>query len=743
MPNLRELRTAVQSALSAQAAAPERSVSDQLIAEKIVMSQLVNRWQREASKQNVPQDLASFFHETTAAAIQNIYVYEKEMSRKRLKLMPSGRARVTPSEQDVALPQQDNPSQKKTRFEAELVNCIFAKLDKTVSTSRNPAWVTFFIETHPQDITTLIHHVCREVSDRSYLDYPNAVDSKLSQWMHDEASEIQSPYFSPPKTARLFTTDSALVDPILSAIPTTPQFCLNSGGQFRVFDTTTLAGMQDANRDYRRLITTIESSGPTGIGYIMLNLPGDSSEVTPILDVILKAWHDKFPMPAYARIEEDVEEWDEDEDEDQKEKRKEDKRQQMCYFHERWLYHLDRFLDQCAWDALAEEIRQIPQLEIQLADLHDDLDALPAQPADLAEETKRFDEEYAALISRREELDVDRAVLDGNEDEDEANTEAKEAIDSELAEIAHQLDNIERNKAQRLATENTRITLSQQIRTLQEQLDAAKALRDRADLVTIKQLAVVLGEVGVPMAIANQANWSTLLNYVPDDPAHVISLDQLNLLTRQAVDDLAARNFRQLGKDEMGRMETHLKTRRELQSEMRSNAENSLRTDASANGSYQSLSESLVRDPIVRTEFIDVASSTGGERFCHVIIGAYLWAKEHPFSARETIPPLPDSIQEFLAENPASAAKAIRLFKQFKTNVLQLPPAQMIALNEYYGLSPQPALPPATSAPRLAATKFGFLSRKTNHVDGNSHAMEKSDSAASASASSQRYGGWG
>lgn len=419
-------------------------------------------------------------------------------------------------------------------------------------------------------------------------------------------------------TKRLFAKVDTLVDPVLQTIPENPLFCFNSGKQLRLFDADTLAGMRAAVRDCRSLIGIIDSSGPTGIGYILTVLPEHREQAVIAGDALLKAWHAKFPIAKYLDAEEEQD------------------RQLELYFHERKLATIDQLFDQWVWAVLPEEVRQIPVLEEQLHECEDDL-------ASLAEE------------------------------EDDEN-------------------------------------IRSEIMQLQEQLDAAKGIRDGLSLVEIKAKALIHAQVAVAIAVADQKKWSELLNWDQDDPEHILNEEQFTALVFQAVDVFAARNYAHLGQDELGPLAKHLAALRELQNEKRSNAEGSLRTHATLEGATHKLSLSEVRDPLNRTLFIDTITSNCGKKFRDIIVGACLSVDQM----------LPTVIKEFIDQqietDNAYPAKAQQKYYQFSKNRLKLPSEQMDVLADFGLLCSPLSIDTARVSPHLE--RFGLLkrSRSLNHL---------------------------
>ncbi|OCH96807.1 hypothetical protein A8135_03975 [Legionella jamestowniensis] len=200
-----------------------------------------------------------------------------------------------------------------------------------------------------------------------------------------------------------------------------------------------------------------------------------------------------------------------------------------------------------------------------------------------------------------------------------------------------------------------------EIMQLQEQLDAAKGIRDTLRLVEIKAKALIHAQVAVAIAVAEQKKWSELLNFDQEDSKHILTDEQFTALVSQAVDALTARNYARLGKDELGPLAKHLAARRELQNEKRSNAEGSLRTLATVEGETHQLSLNEVRDPLNRTLFIDTITSSCG-KFHDIIVGACLLVDQ----------PLPTVIKEFMNQQmPTDSAypvKAKKTYYQFNRN---------------------------------------------------------------------------
>ena len=412
-------------------------------------------------------------------------------------------------------------------------------------------------------------------------------------------------------TTLLFAKVDHLVDPVLQTIPETPKFCFNSAKQLRLFDADTLAGMRASARDCRALIGIIDTSGPTGIGYILTALPENGDQAVIAGDELLKAWYAQFPIAKYLDAEEEQD------------------KQLELYFHERKLATIDQLFEQWVWDALPEEARQIPAIEKQLHECLDDL-------ANLAEE----------------------------EDDENIQTE---------------------------------------ITQLQEQLDAAKGVRDALNLVEIKEKALIHAQVAVAIAVAEQKKWSGLLNFDQEDPEHILNDEQFTALVSQAVDALAARNYAHLGKDEQGPLAKHLTARRELQNEKRSNAEGSLRTQATVGGENHQLSPSEVRDPLNRTLFIDTITISCGKTFRDIIVGACLSIGQEP----------PTVIKEFIDQkmetDNAYPVKAKKTYSQFCRGRMKLPAEQMEALADFGLLCPSLSIgivPVSSSLER-----FGLLKR--------------------------------
>lgn len=532
----------------------------------------------------------------------------------------------------------------------------------------------------------------------------------------EEASRDQMLSLSIKEPQRLFSLANALIDPVLLAIPETPQFCLNSGQQLRLIDVETLAGMQASDRDNRALIVTIDNSGPTGIGYIMTAAPDDVDDLTKALDQVLKAWHAQFPMDNYAAAED------------------EEGKQLELYYHERWLDIIDRFLDKCAWNALPEEVRQIPLLRNQLQESQEELDNLPEDLEILAGRVADFEREIGVLEAQYEQIEMEQAEVDSEDeavesdadsnseiatdidtdlesDGEEVNEENMTDNDSPFKEINNALAAMQKRRAECITMVASHVNLRTEILQIQEQLDAVQAIRDGLVLDEVKSQALIHAQVDV--AMANRAKWCGLINFDQDDPTHTLTEDQFTALVFQAVDALAARHYTTLAEQDTGILSQQLAARREMQSEKRSNAEGSLRTQATAEGDIHQLTASEIRDPINRTLYIDVAQSSEGSAFRDIIIGACLWVIDHPPLGFNLPLVPPEIIQEFITQkkesDPTYPDITKELFKQFSKNKRVFPPEQMAALADV-GLHPAPAnlLDPAA---HRGLTNYGLLTR--------------------------------
>jgi len=87
-----------------------------------------------------------------------------------------------------------------------------------------------------------------------------------------------------------------ICDPALLSIPESPMFCLNSLGDWRIYDSNTIAAQVEADESYREIISEIDISHPSGVGYILEHPPINISIVDTILDKILAKWQACFDL---------------------------------------------------------------------------------------------------------------------------------------------------------------------------------------------------------------------------------------------------------------------------------------------------------------------------------------------------------------------------------------------------------------------------------------------------------------
>ncbi len=718
MPILDKLKIAVQQSLAERAwLVPAAGVvvddDEAAITKKMskrIVCQLAHRWQREAPQHYLHIQLATFFQKATLEVQERATPYgSKIVAPKRLKPTLDTPLSKAPSAEKEIPPSRREVSSYGAWFESELTQQIFAKLEPLVETEAISPWVSFLLETTPNDIAILISHVSNDVVEDGRKTVSPYEASNIYQWMRNEAAAMKLLSFSAAEAERLLTIGDALIDPVNASISDTPQFCLNSGGQWRLFDAETLADMQRSDQSYHILIATIDNSGPMGIEYIMTALPGDEPDVDQASDQVLSVWLTKFPMAKYLALP------------------SEGKKQRELFFHERWLYNIDRFLECCANDALPEEVRQIAILEKQLADREEELDDFPDDIANLVEQIATMDEERETLIFRRDQLDVDLTEAEAEaESDEEVSGDNVAEITSQLEDLAGELAALERS----IETGKSYVNLNTEIELIQSQLGAARTVRDSLNIEELKLQTIERAQVGVAIAAADRVNWNTLLNCDQYDPAHALTEDQFTALVIQAVDAFVARNYATLIPEESGALSLHLAKRREMQNEKRSSAEGNLRTQATASGELHILSASEVRDPLIRTLFINIAKSSDGSNFCHTIIGACLTAIEMP-----PLPPsppfaLPESIQEFIdTQGPAYLERAKKSYQQFRAGTLALPDEQMAALAGY-GLQPAPAKPHSPNHFQFHTKKRRVETTPEPSVERDAHYSNSSASAA-------------
>ena len=611
---------------------------------KRIVCQLANRWQHEAPQHHIHKDLAEFFHKISLRALGHGHQHDGDIFKhKRLKRTLDNLFKSDPIEEEIQRIRLQMSANSRW-FEAELTSQFFAQLEPLVQKGDTPIWVSFLLKTSPSDIAILISLVSNEVIQRGWKSNSTYDSTRIYRWMKEEAKLMKLLSFSDEEINHLFSVGDALVDPVQSTIAENPRFCRTSDGRLRLFDKETLADMQRSDQSYRALIATIDNSGPMGIEYIMTALPGDEPDVAEASDQVLRVWLTKFPMINYLALPNEV------------------KKQRELFFHERWLYNVDRFLDRCAKDALPEEVRQVFVLEQELADREEELDGIPDDVESRNERIATLDEEQDALVSRRELLDNERVEAEFEEDEEIRDANVDE-IDGQLEALDEELATVESRRARCISYVNLRA----EIVSIQSQVDAGRVVRDSLNIEELKRQAIECAQVGIAVKVADQEKWSVLLNYYQDDPAHALTEDQLTALVVQAVDAFVARNYVGLAPEESGKLSQHLATRREMQEEKRFSAAESLRTQATAEGELHQLAVSEVRDPIIRTLFIDIATSSDGSNFCHIIIGACLTAIERPPLEPRPVLVLPESIKDFIdTQDAAYPDKAKESFKQFR-----------------------------------------------------------------------------
>lgn len=712
MPILSELKTAVQAILTERPwVVPAKDETTLLKSHaKHILGRMASRWLCEASQQDTAAELHDFFQEMSTLALSRVPspIIKLSESRSPKRKFSLASAAAEPSiVRSQSMPSL-NISTYKAHVEQELTNCVFSQLENLSSSLEQPAaWISFLLEARPKDIAILICYVSEEAVRKSKLRNPGLSGSMIKKWMTDEAMIIQSISFSSDEIQKLFSLSEALIDPVKGSIPESPEFCLNSIGRWHLMESESLDGMQDVNDDYRDLIETIDDSGPTGIGYIVKNLPDDRSEIAKIRDEVLKKWQRTFPIDEYEYAEDEY------------------AMQQELYFHERLLVNIDQFLDKCVRSILPANVLKMPDLEKQLQVKAEELENFPD---DLENKMAEFELEKNQLSRRRSQLLLDR--VNAQQDSEEGESQIAE-IDYQLRVIQEEEDDLHGKKevhAQILASisqiNDEKLKILEELRLAKDILNEFKA---QAFAHTATSFAIQRAK--------NRTKWSSLLVFDPSEPDTVINEEQFMLLVLQVVEALKARNFIALSAEEPGIFSQHLATLREMQNEKRSSAEGSLRTQSAATGEIHTLSESEVRDPLNRTVFIDLNTRTNGEAFCQIIIGACLYTVDQ--EAKKLNPPLvlPEIVQEWIVEkeeeNSTVREKAKEKFIDYIRNHIKLPSEQVTALASF-GLKPTlvPQARPIFSRP---IARFGLLS-KSRSVDVRLGAAAEHSENASSSA---------
>lgn len=284
-----------------------------------------------------------------------------------------------------------------------------------------------------------------------------------------------------------------IYDQALMSIPETPRFCTNSTDEWRVLDAGMLEQELKSNGNYHAIISKIDNSGQTGIGYILDNLPTGRSLEVQILDKLLSLWHSDFLIEPGVHV---------------------SGYEQMLMLndHEKLLVSMDKFFENCIQNKLPKKLNtQLEEGEIQSAqvNVHD-------------------------LITKVAAYAEDRLL----------------------------------NKLER----------------------------------------------GV--------SWANLF-YSGEDTLemHLFGDDFKNLI-KQYIEDMQRRNWKNRDESADGLLVSHLQARRNAQSELRSNAEGSLRTNPIDGGDPHTLSSTEVRDAIDRNAYIDTAYGESAQDFCDILIAA-------------------------------------------------------------------------------------------------------------------------
>lgn len=576
-----------------------------------ILFQMASRWQRQTSGLdiNISLELAKLFKMALdqALTVENLARHAKDFSKfkelhSQLQSLlavkdPSNQSNVDKIREEMKLIRTKEISYW---FETGLSHHIFlALIPYSYTEDRlSQGWRSLFTKMPPEDIALLITQVCHELIEQGLSIPDDPKDLCIFHWMNkqvlkEQVLRLKLDSFSIEQQQQLIALSEQILDPVNATPPDQPRFCINNGGMLRIFDHETLKGQLAANQSYRELIAAIDTSGPTGIDYILRHLPNerdDDPAATQAWDHVLLAWSNRFPRDELSSIEQTI-----------PIHRQDRAKREVLRLHEQWLENTDQFLERCVWDALPEEVRQIPLLKDQL-------------------------------------MDIEQA------DGDHAND----------------------------------------ISLIRTQLKTALAIRAAVNIDELKVAALPRAKTSIVLDVdVGGAHWCELLNYTPDHEARVISEEQLTILVNEAADALVTRGYTRRELDAQGQLTHHLTTRIEGQNKLRSNAEGNLQTQEIARGNSASLVESQIRDPLVRTLFIDVASSSDANDFCDIVVGACLLLADSTTSFV-----LPDTIQEYIdnkePSRPSYKDDAKYKFVQFKIRHLQLSVEQMTMLERYH-----------------------------------------------------------
>ncbi len=436
------------------------------------------------------------------------------------------------------------------------------------------------------------------------------------------------PKLDPSVAAEFIRLGGLLSDAVLFDIPDEPVFCRTSGGNWRILDASTLAGMQSTNKAYEDTIASIDTIGHLGIGYQLTQLSDDDEA----LNTVINTWYKAFPWSKFEMVESEME------------------RLQLINDHDQVIKNLDRLLDRCIWNVYPDDYELI-------AKLNDDLDEL--------EEKYEFVRLREETLASKADLEAEQELLRNFPEENEARLKD---IESELKGYDDTLDTLD----QEIHPDESLESLSDEIDSAKECLLHARDLD--ANIIKSKSYEWALYYSKRPPDDeegADAAVW--LLNSDEGSESCVLTRQLLHVLTDNAAQNFIDRGYTRLEDPQKGPLESYLNSLREEQQALYSEAKNALRTEENVQKEVYSLSEFRVRDPILRTEYIDCKLTSDGRDFCDLVIGACLCAIEEQPSLT-----LPEHIKEFIEKQSAIGYLDMvkQKFVQFMNNKLDIPKEQ-------------------------------------------------------------------
>lgn len=547
-------------------------------------------------------------------------------------------------------------------IEMEVTKILFSKFLVDLHARGEQGFGSTFFEIPTEGIASLIRQISYEIEQHGWSSSSSSTNFSLFTWIKDQPSMLRSHLLSDEEQKDLVNLGERLVDSAFLAIPDEPFFCRNNEGLWSIFDRDTITGMLKSNEDTRQKIADIERSGPS-LDYILSHLPDNDSQTVQASDRVLSAWNRNFPMQTYSEV---VTESD---------------RQQILANHIEQLEKADEFLDGCVWECLPESVRQTVGLTTQKQEQEENLQIV----TDLEVYDTGLKENRAQLLEERR---TRMSLLNDKSTELESDLKQEQlirvqAINERLKEIRAELQETQ----EQLDLYGSIEQILAEIHSLDVQLEGRMQINgqiDRARLLTdTLKRAKDKNDAGKR---DGKPECRLLSSNVDDVDGHFMAL------VNQAVEALIERecNFLRLG--QLGPLSQHYSARRNMQLELFDNAKIELCTQPTANGQLFTLTERLVRDPLVRTCFFNIDTATDGRDFCDIIIGGCLCAVKSNRAIG-----LPDKVTSFIDEqtlkDPFYSNKAILKFIEFRRGNLILPINQFDPHNQLNPLARYSLIP--------------------------------------------------